>query len=103
MDTSPVLARRVISLKERLQKALAALLVTATAVAGAWLYTGASLDSGTPYLVAFGLAALLGLSISTYFFFKKEEDAHTKEDSRFVRRRIEDDRQGRSWLTPRGV
>ena len=102
MDTSPVLARRVISLKERLQKALAALLVTAAAVAGAWLYTGASLDSGLPYLVAFGLAASLGLSISTYFFFKKEEDAHTKEDSRFVRRRIEDDRQGRSWLTRMG-
>jgi hypothetical protein len=102
MDTSPVLARRVISLKERLQKALAALLVTATAVAGAWLYTGASLDSGLPYLVAFGLAASLGLSISTYFFFKKEEDAHTKEDSRFVRRRIEDDRKGRSWLTRMG-
>ena len=65
MDTSPVMARRVISLKERLQKALAALLVTAITVAGAWLYTGASLDSAPAYLVAFGLAALLGLSIST--------------------------------------
>lgn len=99
MDTSPVLARRVISLKERLQKAAAALLVTVIAVAGAWLYTGATLDSGTPYLVVFGLAAALGLSISTYFLFKKEEDAHTKEDSRFIKRRIEDDRQGRSWFT----
>ena len=99
MDTSPVLARRVISLKERLQKAVAALLVTAVAVAGAWLYTGASLDSGTVYLAVFGVAVLLGLSISTYFLVKREEDAHTKEDSRFVRRRIEDDRQGRSWFT----
>ena len=93
------MARRVISLKERLQKTLAALLVTAIAVAGAWLYTGASLDSAPAYLVAFGLAALLGLSISTYFLFKKQEDAHTKEDSRFVRRRINDDRQGRSWFS----
>jgi hypothetical protein len=99
METSPVLARRVIPLKERLEKALAALLVTAIAVAGAWLYTGVSLDSNPVYLGAFGLGALLGVSIAIYFFFKKEEGAHTKEHGRFVRRRIEDERTGRSWLS----
>lgn len=102
MDTSPVLAQRVISRKERLQKAVLVLLVTALLVAAAWVLTGGSLDAGPVYLTSIGGAAIVGLSISAYFWFKKEERASTKEKGRFVRSRIEDDRQGRSWVSRLG-
>ncbi|MCP4299456.1 MAG: hypothetical protein GY783_02620 [Gammaproteobacteria bacterium] len=102
METSPLLARRVIPRKERLQKALVILLVTAVAVAGAWVFTDVSLNSDPLSLIAIGSVAVVGLSISAYFWFKKEEGASTKEDSRFVRRRIDDDRQGRGWISRLG-
>ena len=102
METSPLLARRVIPWKERLQKSLVVLLLTAVAVAGAWIFTGASLDTDPRYLFALGAVALSGLSLSVYFWFKKEEGATTKEDSRSVRSRIDDDRQGRGWASRLG-
>jgi hypothetical protein len=99
MDTNPLLARRAISRKERLQKSLSCLLVTALAVSLAWVFAGGSLDGEPVYLIAAGSVALLGLCFSAYFWFKKEEMAHTKEESRFIKRRIEDDRAGRSWIS----
>jgi len=102
METSPLLARRVIPWKERLQKSLVALLLTATVVAGAWVFTGASLDSDPRYLLALAAVALFGLSLSAYFLFRKEEGGTSKEDSRSVRSRIDDDRQGRGWVSRLG-
>lgn len=102
METSPLLARRVIPWKERLQKSLVVLLLTATGVAAAWVFTGASLHSDPRYLLALGTIALLGVSLSTYFWFRKEEGGTSKEDSRSVRSRIDDDRQGRGWVSRLG-
>jgi len=99
MHTNPLLARRAIPTRERLQKALSCLVLTILGVALTWVLTDGSLDANPVYLFAIGFAALLGLSVSAYFWFKKEETAHSKEDGRFVRRRIEDDRQGRSWIS----
>jgi hypothetical protein len=99
METSPLLARRVIPRKERLQKALVILLVTALAVAGAWIFIDGSLHRNPLYLFTLGSVAFVGLFTSVYFWFRKEEVASTKEDSRFVRRRIDDDRQGRGWIS----
>lgn len=98
MDTNPLLARRAIPRKERLQKALVVLLLTVLAVASAWVFTDGSLDNDPVYLFAIGIVALLGACASAYFWFRKEETAHTKEDSRLAKRRIEDDREGRGWI-----
>jgi hypothetical protein len=98
MDTNPLLGRRAISRKERLQKALSCLLVTALAVTLAWVFTGGFLGGEPVYLIVTGSVALLGLCFSAYFWFKKEELPHTREESRFIKRRIEDDRAGRSWI-----
>jgi len=98
MDTNPLLARRAIPRKERLQKAFSCLLVTVLAVALARVFTGGYLDDEPVYLIVTGSVILLGLCFSAYFWFKKEEIAHTREDSRFIKRRIEDDRAGRSWI-----
>lgn len=99
METSPLLARRVIPRTERLQKALAVLLVTIVAVVAAWTLMGSSLEVKPAYLIALGIVAMSGLSLSAYFWFKKEEAASSKQEGRFVRRRIDDDRQGRGWTS----
>lgn len=99
METSPLLARRAISRKERLQKALTVLLLTALIVAGAWLLSGASADSDIAHLILIGTVALAGLCLSAYLWFKTQEEARTKEASRSIRRRIDDERQGRGWPT----
>lgn len=98
METNPLLAQRAIPRKERLQKALLTLVLTAAIVAGAWFLMGASLDSGAPYVVALGAVACVGMALAGFFWFKKYETATTKEDKRSVRHRIDDDRQGRSWI-----
>lgn len=98
MDTNPLLARRVISLKERLQKSLLVLLLTAVAVGGVWVYAGASRDIAARFALLMAAAAALGLIVSALFLFKKYESAQTKEEARFVRRRIDDDREGSGWL-----
>ncbi len=102
METSPLLARRVIPWKERLQKSLVTLLLTVTVVAVAWVFTGASPATDPRFLFALGVVALFGLSLSAYFWFKKEEGSTSKEDSRAVRSRIDDDRQGRGWVSRLG-
>ena len=99
METNPLLARRVIPTKERLQKALLALLLTAGAVAGAWVFVGAWFEFDQRYLLALAGIAAFGVSLSAYFWFKKEERATTKENGVSVRRRIDDDRQGRTWVS----
>ena len=98
MDTSPLLARRVISLRERLQKSLLVVLLTAIAVGGIWFYAGASRDIEPRFALLMAAAAALGLIIAALFLLKKHESGQTKEEARFVRRRIEDDRQGSGWL-----
>lgn len=102
MKTSPLLARRAIPRKERVQKALGVLTVTAVVVAAAWLLTDASPDSDPRHLVAIAAAAMVGLCLSAYFWFRREESARTKEESRSVRDRIDDDRQGRGWVSRLG-
>jgi hypothetical protein len=102
METSPLLARRAIPRKERLQKALVILIVTALVVTSAWIFTDGTVDKDPLYLFTIGSLAFVGLSISAYVWFKKEEGASTKEDSRFIRRRIDDDRQGRGWISRLG-
>lgn len=99
MDTNPLLARRAISRKERLQKALSCLLPTALAAALAWAFAPGFQDNELVYLIVTGTVVLLGLCFSAYFWFKKEEIAHNKEDSRFIKDRIEDDRAGRGWIS----
>jgi len=99
MDTNPLLARRAISRKERLQKSLSCLFVTALAVSVVWVFAGGFLEGEPVYLIVTGSVALLGLCFSAYFWFKKEEVAHNREVSRFIKRRIEDDRAGRSWIS----
>lgn len=99
MKTSPILARRVIPWKERLQKSLIALVIFALALAGAWITTGGSLDNEPVYLLSFAGAALLGLCISAYLWFKKEERAKTKQESQALRSRIEDDRLASGWIS----
>ena len=97
MDTSPLLARRVIPRKERLQKTLAILLLTAIVVATAWVLIGTSPSSELTRFIAVGAIALIGLAASAFFWFKKDESAADKESSRAVRQRINDERQGRGW------
>lgn len=99
METSPLLARREIPWKERLQKTLIVLVLTALALAGTWMITDGSLDNEPPYLLSFAGAALLSLCISAYFLFKKEERAKTKEESQALRGRIEDDRSASGWVS----
>lgn len=99
METSPLLARRVIPAKERLQKSLLILLLTAIAVAGVWFFGGASAGVEARFLLLMAAIAALGLVFSCYFWFKKHDRAQDKQGYRSVRRRIEDDRQGRGWLS----
>ena len=98
METNPLLARRVIPTKERLQKALVVLALTAVAVAAAWAFAGASFELDRRHVLVLASMAAFGLSLSAYFWFKREEQATTKENGAFIRRRIDDDRQGRTWV-----
>lgn len=98
MPTNPTLARREIPGRERLQKALAMLFVTAIAVAGGWLLTGASLQSDPAHLGGIAAVALAGLVAAAWFGLRKYEAGRDKDGSRAIRERIHDDRSGRSWI-----
>lgn len=97
MDTNPLLARRTISLKERLQKSLLVLALTAVAAGGIWVYAGASLDIEPRFMLLIAATAVLGLIVSVLFLLKKYESAQTREQARLVRRRIDGDRRGSGW------
>jgi len=99
METNPLLARREIPLKERRQKALAIVVLTTLVVGGVWLFAGASADIAVSYVLLMAATAVLGLIFSVYFWFKKHDRAETKEGYRSVRRRIADDRHGRTWAS----
>lgn len=99
METSPLLARRVVPKKERLEKALLVLFLTALLVIGAWIFSGATRDAAPLHLTALAALALAGVCWSAYFWLKKDERARTKEDAVQIRRRIDDDRKGRSWVS----
>ena len=58
METSPLLARRVIPAKERLQKSLVVLFLTAAAAVGVWYFAGAAADIHAKYV--FLIAAIAG-------------------------------------------
>ena len=105
MDTNPLLARRVIPLGERLQKAFAMLLVTAAVVGGAVYFGGLTLDSDPRLLAGLLLASITGVAATLYLAFKKNETGRSKEESQAIRRRIRDDRGGTHWVTrlPRGL
>lgn len=95
--TSPLLARREIPARERWQKALVVLLLTAALVSGAWWYFGASIDSDIRVLLPLAAIAVLGLGMSGYFAFHRYEDADSKEGKAAIRQRIADDRSGAGW------
>lgn len=99
METSPLMARRVIPLKERLQKSLLALVATVIAAASAWYFAGASTNLEARFVLLIGAIVALGLVFSLYFGFKTHDRAETREGYRSVRRRIDDDREGRGWLS----
>lgn len=86
-------------MKERLQKALLIVALTAVAVGGVWMVAGATADIEARYLLLMAAIAALGVSASCYFWLKKNDRAESKEGYRSVRRRIEDDRHGRTWLS----
>jgi len=95
--TSPLLARREISARERWQKALVVLLLTAAFVGGAWWYLGAGIDSDMRVLLPLAAVAVLGLGTAGYFAFHRYEDADSKEGKAAIRQRIADDRSGAGW------
>lgn len=97
METSPLLAQRLIPAKERLQKSLLILLLTAIAVGGVWFFAGAGAHIEARFLLLMLAIAALGVIFSLYFWFKKHDRAQTKEGYRSVRGRIDDERQGRRW------
>lgn len=99
MQTSPVMARRVIPPQERLQKALIAFLTTAGTVGAAWVLLDLSRHSDPKYLAIVAGISVLGLAYTLYFGFKKHESASTKEGNRAIRERIDDDRSGAGWTT----
>jgi len=45
------------------------------------------------------LILVLGLGVSAYFWFRKEERARSKEQGQSIRSRIDDDRHGRGWIS----
>jgi hypothetical protein len=97
METSPLLARREIPLKERLQKSLLVLIATAIAAGSAWYFTGASTKLQGRSVLLTGAILALGLIVSLYFALKAHDRTKTREGYRSVRRRIDDDREGRGW------
>lgn len=99
METSPLLARRTIPVRERLQKSLLVFLSTAVAVGGVWFFAGGSAEIEARFLLMMAAISALGLGVALYFWFKKEDRANDKEGYRSVRRRIDDDRHGRGWLS----
>lgn len=99
MTTSPLLARRDIALKERLQKALAAVAAAGAVVASIWFTTDASRATDRGLLFGIGLVALTGTGVAIFFLFKKQESAKSKEQMLLLRARIDDDREDRSWLS----
>ena len=105
METNPLLARRVVPLRERLQKAFAMLLVTATVIGGATYFGGLTLDSDPRLLAGLLLASITGLAATLYLALRKHETGRSKEEKQAIRRRIRDDRSGTHWVTrlPRGL
>ena len=99
METSPLMARRVIPLRERLQKALLVLIATAMAAGSTWYFTGATTNLQGRFVLLTGAILALGLIVALYFALKTHDRAETKEGYRSVRRRIDDDREGRGWLS----
>lgn len=98
MLTNPLLARRVIPRKERVQKALLVLVAVGVVVAATWMYTDGSLERSLTYLLSVGVMAFLGIVVSLFVGLKKYETAKDKEDIQLLRMRIDDDEQGRGWI-----
>ncbi len=99
MTTNPLLARRDIRGKERLQKALVALAVTVIAVGAAWLLSGASPDISITHMAAIAALGVAGLLVTAYLGLKRHESGLDKEDKQRIRERIADDRSDRSWFS----
>ena len=102
METNPLLARRIIPVRERLQKALAVLFLTALILAAVWFLADGSLERDVTYIASMAGAALVGLCGAAYFWFRKEEVPRTKEQGKAIRERIEDDRKGSGWIARLG-
>ena len=99
METNPLLARRVIPLRERLQKAVASLLLTALLVGGAWYVSGMDVDEDLRLLAGLVSASVIGTALALYFALHKHEVARSKEQGQAIRQRIADDRRGAAWFT----
>ncbi len=98
METNPILGRRAIPRKERLQKSLTVILLASAVLGCAWVFGEGRIRSHPAYLGAFGVTALLALGTAAYLWFKKEELPRTKAEGQAIRDRIRDERQGQSWL-----
>ena len=103
METSPLLARRRIAGSERLQKAVLALLVTGVVAALLVWHEGGVPATGSRAFIALLLIAGVGLMLSLYAGFRRNDTAKSKEGMQMVRMRIADDRAGRHWLARSGI
>jgi hypothetical protein len=98
METSGVLAQRKISARERGQKAAAFLVLTFAALGLLWFCSDGRLLTHRAWMFWAGLVCVLGIAAAMRAGLRTGESARSKEASRLLRMRIEDDREGRSWV-----
>jgi len=91
------MARRVIPARERWQKAIVVIALTAVVVAGVCWLTGVTHESDPQGLLVPGAIALVGVALAAWFVLHRHESATTREGQSAIRERIDDDRSGAGW------
>jgi len=98
METSGVLAQRRISGKERWQKAVALLVLTVAVLGVLWVCSDGRLLTERAWTFWAGVVFVAGLAAALLVGLRSGESARNKEAARLLRMRIEDDREGKSWV-----
>lgn len=102
METNPLLAHRVIPLRERVEKTVVSIIVYVGAMAGLYWHYGEMPER-------FSREFFIGIAISIFLFSYvilsaiAHERATDKDRARMIRMRIDDDRSGRHWTSRLGL
>lgn len=102
METNPLLAHRVIPLRERVEKTIVAVVVYASVLGGLYWYHGEIPERfSREFFIAAGVSIFLFSYVILSMF--KHERATDKQRVRMIRMRIDDDRSGRHWTSRIGL
>lgn len=102
METNPLLAHRVVPLRQRVEKTSVALVAYVAVMGGLYRYHG---ELPERFSREFLIAAAISIVLFAFVIHStlKHERASNKHRARMIRLRIDDDRVGRHWLSRTGL